>query len=41
MRMGTQWIALYVKSDHGTYIDSFEVGHVPEIIKKFRGNNYL
>ena len=31
----TQWVALYVYNDNGTYFDSFGVEHIPEEIKAF------
>ena len=33
--IGTHWIALYVRNNDVTYIDSFGVEHIPEEIKTF------
>ena len=38
---GFHWIALYVNGKYVTYFDKFEVGHIPEEIKKFIGNKNI
>ena len=38
---GFHWIALYVNDKYVTYFDKFEVGHIPEEIKKFIGNKNI
>ena len=35
--IGTHWIALYVNPENVTYIDNFEVEHVPKEIEKLIG----
>ena len=39
--IGTHWIALYVKNNNVTYIDSFGVDHIPQEIKKFINNKNI
>ena len=36
--MGTHWIALYVNAKNVTYYNRFGVEHIPQKIRKFRGN---
>ena len=38
---GTHLIALYVKDNEITYVDSFDVEHVPKEIKKFIGHKNI
>ena len=37
-KIGTHWVALYVKNKTATYFDSFGVKHIPNEIMKFIGN---
>ena len=39
--IGTNWIALYVKSNNMKYFDSLGVEHIPKEIKKFIGNKNI
>ena len=39
--IGTHWIALFVLNDNVTYLDSFEVEHIPKEIKAFIGNKNI
>ena len=36
--IGTHWIAIFVKSDLGTYLDSFGIEQILKEIQKFMGN---
>ena len=33
--IGAYWIALYVNAKNVTYLDGFEVEHIPKVIRKF------
>ena len=35
--IGAYWIALYVNAKNVTYLDGFEVEHIPKVIRKFLG----
>ena len=39
--IGTHWVALYVNDKIATYLDSFEVEHIPKEIKKFINNKNI
>ena len=39
--IGTRWIALYVKNNNVTYLDSFGVKHIPMEIMKFIENKNI
>ena len=39
--IGTRWIALYVKNNNITYLDSFGVKHIPMEIMKFIENKNI
>ena len=39
--IGTHWIALYIKNNDITYLDSFVVVHIPMEIIKFIENKYI
>ena len=39
--IGTHWIALYVKNNNITYLDSFGVKHIPMEIMKFIENKNI
>ena len=39
--IGTHWVALYVRNNHVTYFDSFEVEHIPKEIKTFISNKNI
>ena len=39
--IGTHWIAFYVNDNNATYLDSFGVEHIPNIIKKLIGNKNI
>ena len=39
--VGTYWIALYVKNNDVTYVDSFGVEHIPKEIKKLIDNKNI
>ena len=39
--IGTHWIALYLNNDNVTYLDGFEVEHIPKEVKKFIGNKNI
>ena len=36
--IGTRWIAIFVKSDLATYLDSFGIEQILKEIQKFMGN---
>ena len=36
--LGTHWMALYVKNNEVIYVDSFDIEHVPQEIKRFIGH---
>ena len=38
---GTHCVALFCKKNEIVYFDSFDVGHIPEEIKKFIGNKNI
>ena len=39
--IGTHWITFYVNDNNATYLDSFGVEHIPNIIKKLIGNKNI
>ena len=39
MKMGTHWVALFVKPKYTVYFDSFGIEHIPKEINKFINND--
>ena len=39
--IGSHWIALNVNAENVTYFDSFRVGLIPKVIRKFIGNSNI
>ena len=39
--IGTHWVALYVKNNDATYLNSFRVEHIPKKIRTFINNKNI